>query len=249
MKIHILSDVHLEFAKFKYEVPECDVVVLAGDIHPGVAGVMWAQDTFGDTPVLYVPGNHEFWGKRRLHRHLEKMKDKAKGSNVQVLYNDAVVLGGVRFMGATMWTDFNLYGNPHNACIVARADMGDYEEIWMDVRQPIIPQDLIREHNVSKVFMYTTTAQPFEGKTVMISHHAPSELSCAEKYRNDKLTPAYASRLENDMLDMNIDLWIHGHIHDSADYMIGDSRVICNPRGYHGHYLNPDFDSSLVVEV
>src|SRR5665213_3174302 len=131
MKIHLLDDVHLEFGRFKHTPPKCDVVILSGDIGVGLMGIEWAQETF-DVPVIYVAGNHEFYGKkRRFLSHQEKLRKKAAGSNVHVLQNEAVVIDGVRFLGTTLWTDFNLYGNQPLGIMTAQQTMSDFREIYV----------------------------------------------------------------------------------------------------------------------
>jgi Icc-related predicted phosphoesterase len=249
VKIHVISDIHLEFGKFKHTPPECDAVILSGDIHPGVLGVMWALDTFGTTPVIYVPGNHEFYAKRRLEHHVGKMKTKAEGSNVHVLQNDAVVIDGVRFLGTTLWTDFNLYGNAPLATLQAQNKMNDYKQVLKDVGKPFSAHLSTVEHMVGLYFLREQLEMEFDGPNVVVTHHAPSEQSVPAQYANHPLNPAYASRLENFVSAYAPVLWTHGHIHSSSDYQIGDTRVICNPRGYVGHELNPTFDPNLVIEI
>lgn len=251
MRLHIMSDLHLEFGQMprSYKPPECDVVILAGDICTGVVGVMWAQDTF-QVPVLYVPGNHEYYGKRRYFRHLEKMKAKAEGSHVSVLNNDSVVdAGNIRFLGSTMWTDFGLYGTEHLSELAAQREMNDYRLIRYDHSRPLRASDTRRFHLESRYWLSEKLREPFDGKTVVITHHAPSERSIAPKWRNDSLSPAYASRLENLMAYYSPALWVHGHTHSNVDYELCGTRVICNPRGYEGHGENTGFDPQLVVEV
>src|ERR1700753_122685 len=106
MKIRVFSDVHLEAAKFRPAAIECDAVVLAGDIHPGLKGIEWAKMTFPDQTVIYVPGNHEFYGRRVLLETVEQMKEFSAGTNVTVLYNDTHEVAGQRFVGTTLWTDY-----------------------------------------------------------------------------------------------------------------------------------------------
>lgn len=254
MRIHLLSDLHFEHGNMPgYTAPECDVVILSGDVCPGVRGVMWAQETF-EVPVIYVPGNHEFYGKRRVMKHVGDMKKKAEGSNVHVLYNDAVEIEGVRFLGATMWSDFDLFKNPISI-MIAQEKMNDFSfdrrdaSIMVDVGKPFTAMHSRTEHFVTREFLRAELEKTFEGKTVVVTHHAPSIQSVAEKYKHDALTPAYASSMENFML-MGVDLWTHGHLHDNSDYMIGDTRVVCNPRGYHNpNMLNGDFDPTLVISL
>lgn len=250
MRLLCMSDLHLEFGRMPrgYKPPECDVVILAGDIATGVVGVMWAQDTF-QVPVLYVPGNHEFYGKRRYHRHLEKMKAKAADSHVAVLSNDAVYGDGIRFLGATMWTDFGLYGTDHLSEMAAQREMNDYKQILLTNARTLRAEDTRRLHLESRYWLSEKLREPFDGKTVVITHHAPSEMSVHPRYRNHELTPAYAARLENLICAHEPVLWVHGHLHDSVDYRICETRIVCNPRGYTGHELNAGFDPALVLEV
>lgn len=117
MRIHLLSDLHNEFDPFTPEPLDCDVVILAGDIDLKARGVEWAKQSFSG-PVLYVPGNHEFYGGHLAHT-LEKLR-AAQDDRVRVLDRDEVILAGVRFLGAIMWTDFAATGNPHIAAFSAQ---------------------------------------------------------------------------------------------------------------------------------
>jgi len=250
VRLHIMSDLHLEFGKLprSYTPPDCDAVILAGDIATGVIGVMWAAETF-KVPVFYVPGNHEFYGKRRYFRHLEKLKAKAEGTNVVILNNACAAIGGVRFIGATLWTDFDLYGTPHVSQPIAQKEMNDFRMILFDQWRLLTADDTRSLHLESRYFLTQVFKEGWPGKTVVITHHAPSEISALPRYRGDPLTPAYASRLENIICEYAPALWVHGHMHNTSDYQICDTRVICNPRGYDRHELNPTFDPGLVVEI
>lgn len=263
MKIHILSDLHLEFdgnTLRDYEPPEADVVVLAGDINVGVQGIMWAADTFVSgygIPVIYVAGNHEFYHNNRFFsNHYDKMRRKAKEFGIHFLQNDTVVIDGVRFVGATLWTDFNLRGNAPMAMITAQMNMNDYQNIRSDPpegqewsNRPLTPSAVLAEHNMSMEFLADELGKDHDGPTVVVTHHAPSEMSSGSRYLDDVDQPSYASRLEGFIGVMKPDLWVHGHMHDSNDYMIYDTRIVANPRGYHPFALNPAFDPKLVVEV
>ena len=256
MRIHLLSDLHFEHGNMPgYVVPECDLVILSGDICPGVRGVMWAQDTF-DVPVVYVPGNHEFYGKRKLVSHVRDMKEKAEGSNVHVLYNDTVEIDGVRFLGATMWTNFDLFNDPLSI-MIAQEKLNDFSferktasiMHGPGIGKPFTAMMARTEHFVTQSFLRAELEKPFDGKTVVVTHHAPSIQSILDKFKMNKSTPAYASSMEEFMF-MGVDLWTHGHVHNNSDYMIGDTRVVCNPRGYHNpNMLNKDFDPTLVLDL
>jgi Icc-related predicted phosphoesterase len=250
MRVHFMSDLHIEFGKMPktYARPDCDVVVLAGDIGTGKLAFPWIEKTFRDVPVVYVAGNHEFYN-RELHEHLRDMRDRAASiPNLHFLQNDSIVIDGVRFIGATLWTDFNLLGNPYLGMYEVSRNLNDYEQIKVAPKMLLNPEMVLDEHRMSRQFIVDELSCSVE-KTVVVTHHAPCELSISDKYTHDSLSVAYASRLADVMLDFNPALWIHGHIHDSVDYEIGNTRVVCNPRGYTGHHLNPGFDDRRVVVI
>lgn len=251
MRIHLLSDTHFEFGKMprSYSPPECDVVVLAGDISAGLPGVMWAIETF-QQPVIYICGNHEFYVKRPWKDHLAKMKAKAEGTNVHVLHNETITIDGVRFLGATLWTDFDLFGQQPIHQMTAQKGMNDYACIWNTERTNFSAADSLAEHQTSRFFITQELSTPFDGKTVVCTHHAPSSLSISDHWKDHPLTPSYASRLENLIFQYEPALWVHGHVHDSFDYMLGETRVVANPRGYEAHgETNAKYDNQMVLTI
>lgn len=249
MKLHILSDLHLEFSNFSPPATDADVVILAGDIDLNTKGVKWAIETFKG-PVIFVPGNHEFYGGS-LGRTLTKVSELAKDSNVHVLDRESIVIDGVRFIGTTLWTDFRLTGNQPLAQLDALKRMFDYKMIRKSYIQKIKPDDILQQHAQARFYVEQKLEEYFSGKTVVVSHHAPSELSIHRRYRDrtDHLNAAYASRLDHLMGGELVALWVHGHTHDSFDYDIYGTRVVCNPRGYVPDEPNQEFDPGLVVEI
>ena len=247
MKLHILNDLHIEFEDFRPPVTDADVVVLAGDIGVGVEGLRWAEARFLDKLVIYVPGNHEFYHHDIVL--IDELKAEALG-NIHVLNDDQVVIDGVRFLGSILWTDFALFGEADKffAMQTARQQMTDFS-IIQNHGHRFTPEDAIRLHTASRDWLVAMLAEPFAGKTVVITHHAPSSQSVHPRYARDLLTPAFASNLENLMDGDRAALWIHGHMHESFDYDVYDTRVVCNPRGYAPNALNPDFRSDWVVEI
>ena len=247
MKLHILNDLHIEFEDFTPPATDADVVILAGDIGVGMGGLRWARDRFPDRPVIYVPGNHEFY-----HHDIALINDQKAQSpdHIHVLNNDQVVIDGVRFMGSILWTDFALFGEADRffAMQQARQQMTDFS-IIQNNGQRFTPEDAIQFHTASRGWLAAMLAEPFAGKTVVVTHHAPSSQSVHPRYANDLLTPAFASNLENLMDGDRAALWVHGHMHESYDYEIYGTRVVCNPRGYAPNALNPHFRSDLVMEV
>jgi Icc-related predicted phosphoesterase len=247
MKLHILNDLHIEFEDFVPPATEADVVVLAGDIGVGMEGLRWIESRFTDKPVIYVPGNHEFYN------HDIALIDELKDSppeHIHVLDNDQVIINGVRFLGSILWTDFCLFGEADKffAMQQAQQQMNDFSVI-RNHGQRFTPEDAVQLHTTSREWFAARLAEPFDGKTVVVTHHAPSSRSVHPRYTSDLLTPAFASNLESLMDGNKTDLWIHGHMHDSFDYKIYDTRVVCNPRGYSPHELNRVFRPDWVIEV
>ncbi|RKU01022.1 hypothetical protein C7H84_25340 [Burkholderia sp. Nafp2/4-1b] len=264
MKLLVLSDLHNEFEPAVADakaIAQSDVVVLAGDIHTKDRSIGWAQAFVDDPakPVILVAGNHEFY-RGHFDGTLDKLRDLAQGTNIHFLENDVLVLGDVRFLGCTLWTDFKLYANN----ISSTTCMRDAQQVMTDFRliratssyRRLYPTDTVRRHEVSRAWLRNTLSEPFAGKTVVVTHHAPSASSIDSAYDGDSLTPAYASNLEH-LMGATASLWIHGHTHTSSDYIVPGSdtsstqgtRVICNPRGYSPKHLNPDFNCGLLIEV
>ena len=247
MKLHILNDLHIEFEDFAPPATDADVEVLAGDIGVGVEGLRWAEDRFQERPVIYVPGNHEFY------HHDIALVDELKAQSpdhIHVLNDDQVVIDGVRFLGSILWTDFALFGEADKffAMQQARQQMTDFSIIQNNGKR-FTPEDAIRLHTASRDWLTDMLAEPFDGKTVVVTHHAPSSQSVHPQYANDLMTPAFASNLENLMEGDRAALWIHGHMHESYDYEIYGTRVACNPRGYAPNALNPDFRPDWLIVI
>jgi predicted phosphodiesterase len=247
MKIHVLSDLHTEFEPFHPPETDADVVVLAGDTSTGTRGIDLARDWFAGRPVVYVAGNHEFY-RESTPRLQRKLADAARHAGVHYLENRAVVIGGVRFLGCTLWTDFELFGERHGSMAAAQAAMNDFRLIRVDPDyRRFRPADARVSHMVSRDWLMRTLDAPFDGPTVVITHHAPSLRSVNELYREHPATPAYASDLEY-LLDGRVSLWIHGHTHVCVDYEVGGTRVFSNQRGYP-EYAVDGFDPARCVEI
>lgn len=247
MKLHILNDLHIEFEDFVPPATTADVVILAGDIGVGMEGLRWAEARFLDKPVIYVPGNHEFYHHDTAL--IEELKSQAT-DHINVLNDDQVIINGVRFLGSILWTDFALFGEADKffSMQAARQRMTDFS-IIQNQGQRFTPEDAIQLHTASRDWLAAMLAEPFDGKTVVVTHHAPSSQSVHPRYAHDLLTPAFASNLENLMDNGRVDLWIHGHMHESFDYKVYGTRVVCNPRGYAPNELNPDFRPDWIVEA
>jgi Icc-related predicted phosphoesterase len=266
LRILALSDLHLEFAPFVAPDPALfDIVVLAGDISVGIKAVLWASrpSTFAGKPVVLVPGNHEFYGGERT-RMLELLRAQAAGTNVHLLDRDEVILNGVRFLGATLWTDFELDiasgTSVEQAMRDATQGLNDFAgSIRERVLQPpgkrlFSPEDALREHRLSRTWLHEQLQVPVGrefGATVVVTHHAPSSQSMDPIYEGSDLNPCYYSDLPEDFFACPA-LWVHGHTHSSSDYRHHGTRIVCNPRGYrrrNGAIENARFDPSLVITL
>ncbi len=243
MNIQVISDIHLEFGSFDLPYEDCDMLIAAGDIGVGTEGLEWLQTL--NVPVIYVAGNHEYWG-HEINELRKMLASNSKGSNVHYLEKNSVTVGGVRFIGCTLWTNFNECDDEEK--------MQELESIMNDFRYiysgdaSITPKQLIIINQDSKQWLDKEINKPHDGPTVVVTHHAPSLKSWATD-KDDYLKYAYCNELETMFKDKQIDLWVHGHIHHSSDYSKHGVRVICNPRGYKGYQLVERFDPKKTIKI
>lgn len=258
MRLLVLSDLHLNIwrghhPKTDLDICKPDVVILAGDIHSGTKAVPWAVETFPGIPVLYVHGNHEAYGDNLDTTQKKILAECNETTTVHFLHGSEFRLDNVRFFGWPLWTDFKLFGEWRrlDAMNAAHAYMNDYQAIRIASAgyRKLRPADTAAFHASQKETLQQFIDSPFEGKTVVITHMAPSIKSVADRYCSDIVSAAYASNLDH-MVDQ-VDLWVHGHTHDSFDYHIGKGRVICNPCGYPygGRTENAQFNPNLIIEI
>jgi len=251
VRLHVLSDLHLEHAPFTPPPVDADVVILAGDVAPGTAGIEWMRRTFDGRPILHVAGNHEFYG-HDLPGLTDRMREAAVGSQIHVLENDAVVIDGVRFLGCSLWSDFDHAGpeNRANTMRICERLVNDYRQITAtEAGRPLRAQDTRDLHVASRAWLATHLAAHHDGPTVVITHHAP--LVRSEPAPNavlEAIGGAFASDLSALMDGDAVDLWVFGHIHRSVDVEVNGTRVLSNQRGYP-HEPVDGFDPALVVEV
>ncbi|MGF6774881.1 metallophosphoesterase [Paraburkholderia sp. GAS334] len=261
MKLQIASDLHHELAisgcPMSRPVPladgNVDVLVLAGDIHNQLRAI----DLYFDypVPVVYVCGNHEFYDSE-MATLLSDMRRRAMGTSVQLFEKDEFVLQDVRFLGTCLWTDYCAFPLALNESMeFAGTHLLDHRRIRKPNHGRFEPEDAVAEQREALSFLVRKIRKPFAGKTVVVTHHAPSARSVHPTEQRNPLVPAFASNLE--FLVSEADVWIHGHIHTSSDYQLGNCRVICNPRGYPGRnrqrpelpYENARFDPEKVIDV
>jgi predicted phosphodiesterase len=250
MRLHVLSDLHIEQQAFEAAEVEADVVVLAGDIDRGARGVEWAAEWAGGRPVLYVAGNHEFYG-HALPDLIEELRTAAAGSTVRVLENDEVTLDGVRFLGCTLWSDFDFDGPERRAEAMALCErvVNDYEHITFGPgARTLAPRDTRMLHVSSRRWLATRLAEPHDGPTVIVTHHAPLIRGRPPAPELRALAGAFASDVTELMGADRVTLWIFGHTHRQANLDMRGTRVVSNPRGYP-HQPVAGFDPGYVIDV
>ena len=242
MKLNFVNDIHLEFGALPENPSGSDVLVLAGDVTIKNR-VDWINEIANNFKhVVYVLGNHEFY-----HQNLDNTYRKTKeqlADNVYLLLNESVTLDGITFHGTTLWSDFE-NGNPMSyfAC---KENMNDFYSIRTNgglIR--FTPQLAHAEHNIAKTFLLDNVKKG----DVVVTHHGPTFESISKEYRGDTLNGAFASDLSHLIMAVKPVLWFHGHLHNNSDYVVGETRVLCNPRGYVGHEENPNFDVHKFVEI
>ena len=245
MKVQYMSDLHLEFGHLFLPERAADVLVLAGDILTahGFANVDSKKQRYRKfldyvsktyKHVVYVGGNHELYGCKNTRKSYLAEIRRELPKNVYLLENEAVMLDGVRFAGGTLWTNF---GGTEYYQNLAQHGMNDFRVFSTD--------DALRWHHATVCFL--DSLEPYD-RTVFVTHHAPSFLSVHPRFAGDKLNTAYASNLEH---LMTVPFWLHGHMHDNSDYTVGNTRVLCNPRGYPKGTSseNPHFNPTATFEV
>lgn len=264
MKLLVISDLHIEFLPDGYRLPpisaDFDVAVLAGDIYrPLKRSLEWIArerdgGAFHGRPVVFVPGNHEFY-KSHIARQTPEAEQLAMALGISLLAPGSVTIGNVRFVGATLWTDYSLNGDARFAKITAQADLNDHRLIRFSEggkSTRFTPSHAGMLHRRDLAFIVDRISEPHEGPTVVATHHAPHPGSVAARYAGQSLTAAFASDLSDVILKHQPELWIHGHDHGSHDYMVGRTRILANQAGYPTNFgtgENPNFNPSLVVQV
>jgi len=272
MRLWIFSDLHEELAtarNFLDRKPDADLAIIAGD---------WTHaDKLEETakafidrfqmPVVYVAGNHEFYdslGRRsafetdQLILKLAEAKSKEWDHRLHVLDEDTVVIDGVRFIGATLWVDF-MMSLRDKSLMPARMRqathmLNDFESIRMRSGLRFEPSDMLELHRSNAEYIRRELAKPFDGKTVVVSHHLPHPDCTPEIYRGAEANYLFASSAEafGDIFESEHapDLWICGHTHHAIDIRIGRTRVVCNPLGYWWEQRSGNgFKGDLVVDL
>jgi predicted MPP superfamily phosphohydrolase len=217
-----------------------DLIVLAGDVHRSVRGIVYAEQLsrFLQAPVVYVAGNHEFY-HQNIERVLPALRRAAARTNgrVSFLENNVATFNfetrRLNVLGCTLWTDYELYGDPAGAMHTALRRMNDHTAIH-NGRHVFTPEDALRRHLASRVWLHKTLAQlrRYEAgsENLIVTHHAPSGAALGE--RSGGIGPAYASELLLEFSGHAPVAWIHGHTHWRHESVEEGIRFVSAPRGY-----------------
>ena len=279
MKIKLVSDLHLEFLDINIKNDQdYDVLILSGDIliindlhdhpeekysHLDITALKWGQAraqlfrdflkrvSFQFPHVVYVAGNHEFY-HGEFHRGVDHLREEcAKFPNVYFLERDCQFINDVLFVGGTLWTDMNK-GDPLTQHAISDM-MNDFRVIRNDNHgyTKLRPAHVMDRHRKTVGYIQQIVDANKDKKCVVVGHHAPSYQSIAEQYKHDTLmNGGYASDLSEFILDRpQIKLWTHGHMHQTFDYMIGGTRVVCNPRGYESAGEVSGWNPNIMIEI
>ena len=269
-RIHILSDIHDDYSRDSlgnFRIPEvdADVIVVAGDIAGRISkmGRSWLEAQNRGIPIVVVLGNHDYW-RANLDTEVSRYRSLASVDWIHILDGEAIELAGARFVGATLWTDYKIYDpvDTYRAQLEALQSLSDFRYIRQNNGQDrVFPVNIANEHERQKAAIDAILAVPYTGPTVVVTHHAPSRQSLMDPNRIQALDAAYASDLEAMIVQRQPELWIHGHVHTPRDYMVGETRVVCNPRGYRhiAHAMTKatskaetevvEFNDRLVIDV
>lgn len=249
MKFHLISDLHCDFSNYNEFIPECDYVVIAGDVAESAAHLQHIVMVHPNQKFIFVPGNHDFY-RHSYDEAMRNFRDLEKTYlNLKVLQNQSLDLGDIVVFGGTMWSSLNAYpgtfGLMKSWCESSISDCAEMTG-WS--------VDLMLDYH--KDFMealcdFAYCEENKDKKKVVISHFAPSLNSVHQRFASDIPFNAYWCN-DYDSHVADVDYWFHGHVHNNFDYHIGKCRVVCNPRGYislyHGNE-NPMFDPDLIIEV
>lgn len=277
MRIQLFSDLHLErYPDFRpHFAPDVDVVVLAGDIGSYQPGSRLTSSDFGlelfsplrqgggCPTVLYVPGNHEF-DSLDYDETYTRLRETCARLGITWLEREVVTIGPVRFVGTTLWSDFEaLAGNEKNVTKQMQAQTKAYraanyylsKNTTLKLGEPVLAE-AIREMSLEcQAWLRDALSVPFDGPTVAVTHFAPSLLSADPRYGLTPGTAGFCNALD-DLFPL-ADVWMHGHLHCFNDYVVkgikdGQSwacRVVANPLGYLSKGEQAAFRDNLIIEV
>lgn len=256
MKIKVFSDLHCDInncynpVEFFGDIEEpVDFYLDCGDCGELDATMQFYLRPYWMNKKVYaVAGNHTYYARtfNDTNSTLKKF-----GSNIKFLNNECVDLSeDVCLIGATLWTDFKLFGDREQAKEVCMWGINDYNYIVDDRNYTILPEDTYRQFQSSYLYIQAKVEANPNKKFIIMTHHAPSIQSVKDDYKTDIISAAFASNLEDFInANPNIKYWVHGHVHNQSNYKIGECQVIANPYGYNMCNESYGFDPNLVIQI
>jgi Icc-related predicted phosphoesterase len=229
MKIWVVSDLHINhYPWVPSRIPEHDVMIVAGDVSDNTGVTLRELQSLHrrtGLPIVFVPGNHDVFDGP-----LNGFKPDLRGPIHVLPSGQSIIIDGVRFIGATLWTDWELYDTEFASQSWAARTMPEYTRVYRDSSSDLIwPTDTSNVHDAHKLAIGQELRRIHDGPSIVVTHHAPSPRSCIQPLAASDA--AFASDLEQEILRWRPTLWVHGHIHRRSDYHIGGTRVLANPRG------------------
>lgn len=246
MKIQILSDLHIEFGSIIIEPVERDLLVLAGDIHVGTKAAAFIEEQTEISNVIYILGNHEFYqydfdDVMRDWREINRQNEK-----LFFLEQDTLKIHDIEFFGCILWSDFE--NRSVESMKMASDYMADYKVITKNGKK-LTPNDTLTIHDQSLSWLKQSLQESTARKKIVVTHHLPSFQSISPRFYGIPINGAFYSNLDDLIRTTNPNLWIHGHTHDSFNYKLSTTTILCNPRGYMDFEENPNFNPNLIYEV
>ena len=268
MKIAVCSDIHLEFGGISLENTEnAEVLILGGDIcvakDINVKDDYDIMDRFGRSAtihkffqeccdrfphVVYIMGNHEHYHGDYNDTVTVLRNRLGYLANLHILDKEMVQLGGVSFIGGTLWTDMNKEDDI--TLLHMKSMMNDFRCVT-NGKNRFTPEDAVVDHKDMVEYIRMMIEGKWDQKFVVVGHHAPSKMSTHPRYADEQImNGGYSSNLSEFIMDHpQIKLWTHGHTHEDFDYMIGSTRIVCNPRGYDAYEDRADRFELKFIEV
>ena len=265
MKIQLLSDLHNEFLregrehsnrKWLGSIPEtdADIIILAGDIDTGIRGAEWAiaeSERLGKN-ILYVLGNHEFY-RHEYYTVKERIAEICEGTKVHCLDSEIHVQGDVRFLGATLWTDYLADTRVSREMAMAHIEQNlvDHRVIQFNSGSKdnrFKPENALAIHNHELNWLLQHLQADYQGKTVVITHHGPHPVCQHPAFPVSEMSAAFHSELSELITEYDIDVWAFGHTHANVDEIIGNTRIVSNQAGYPGEAVE-GFDAGFIIEL
>lgn len=246
MKIRYVSDLHIEFDlgynPFELKRDKNATLILAGDVYVGTKALPFIKDCLTKfKQVIYICGNHEFY-THDINKIINFWKD-IDIPNFYFLENNFVELDGIRFIGTTLWTDFDK--EDWFSIQTAKRGMNDFHIIGYN-KGRFMPEDSIEKFKNAAVFI-DFALKTSKLKNIVITHHLPSLACISLRFKTSTLNGAFASDLNYLIEKYDIEAWIHGHTHDTIELNIFDTKILCNPRGYRNE--NSMFDPDKYFDI